>query len=129
MNKGILLGLLLFPLVAAAQVWVGPDCLMTWDANPPGELVQGYRVYVTGQNPAVEIQYNVGDVLETTCSTVGLATQGRYEMHLTAYNPAGESDPSDVVPFVLVVSAPGTPGGVSAPRNVRVINIPTPDTL
>ena len=105
--------------MAQAPIWVGPDCLISWDHNPAAELVQGYNVHVRNTSgPVVSVDSNVGYVNEATCSALSLA-QGRYEVWVTAYNPVGESDPSDVLPFVLVTGAPGTPA-VTAPANLSI---------
>ena len=127
MNKWIL-PLLLLPLTAGAETWVSLEtCQPNWNPNPPEELVQGYRVHIESRDgtPATSIVYDVGNTTQTTCSTVGLSAQGRYDLYLTAYNVVGESGPSEIVPFVLVVSAPGTPGGVTPPTGVK-IKVPAP---
>ena len=115
-----LLAVLLASMSAQAQVaWVGPDCRIAWDANPAAELVEGYRVYLEADNPVSITQQSVVGATEITCSALGL-TQGIYEAYVTAYNPAGESAPSARYPFVLATSAPGGPGGVSAPQGLRI---------
>ena len=112
---------LLFPVLAQGQLaWVGPDCLIWWESNPPAELVQGYNVHIRSTSgPTVVVDTNVGNAVSTTCSAQGLSN-GRYEVWVTAYNPAGESGPSNVVPFALATSAPGAPGGVTAPQGLTV---------
>lgn len=122
--KGLLLAALLsLPTVLAAQVaWVGADThKFTWNANPSQELVQGYRVYIDGQSSGetVIVQSDVGLATEVPISAFNLP-QGTYEVHLTAYNPAGESDPSTSLPFVLALSAPGSPAGVSTPTGLNI---------
>lgn len=103
--------LCLFPGLAWGEVWVGPDCVMTWDPPVVGP-VQGYRVYVSSGSPVNVAITDVGANTQTTCNQAN-AAQGDNEVYVTAYNPVGESGPSETVPFVLVVSAPGVPGGVS----------------
>ena len=103
-----------------AESWVGPDCRFVWNANPAEQLVEGYIIHIRNRGgDLVVIDTNVGNVTETTCSTHGLA-QGRYDAWLTAYNPVGESLPSDTVPFVLAKDPPGSPGGVSAPDGFEI---------
>lgn len=105
---------------SAAPVWVGPDCRITWDANPPDEFVQGYKVHIRnrGATPSFIVDSDVGDVTQTTCGAFSIP-QGRYEIWLTAYNPARESGPGNVVPFVLLTAAPEDLD-VSAPTNTTV---------
>ena len=119
--------LLLIPLTTLAQVaWIGQDTHnFAWDANPPAELVQGYRVYVEGTDTggnAVITQADVGLATAVPVSSFGLP-EGRYEAKITAYNPAGESAPSAPLPFVHAVSAPGSPGGVTTPPGFRLEKI------
>lgn len=126
----LLAALLALPTVLYAQaaIWVGADThKFQWNANPPGELVQGYRVYLEGKanGQAVITQSEVGLVTEVPISSFQLP-QGTYLFWVTAYNPAGESHPSVTVPFVLALSAPGDPTGVSAPTGVRIEPITQP---
>lgn len=120
MIKRLIIGLML-PMAALAQVpvWVGPDCRIRWDHNPPAELVQGYSIHIRRTDgPILVVDTVLGYVNETTCGAHSLA-QGRYDVWVTAYNPAGESGPSETIPFVLATGAPGTPA-VTAPQNVHV---------
>lgn len=106
--------------LARAETWVGPDCLFKWDANPADQLVEGYRIHIRNRGgDLVVIDASVGSATQTTCSAQGL-TQGRFEAWVTAYNPAGESGPSAVVPFVLAQTEPNTPGGVGAPAGFAI---------
>ena len=114
--------LLLFACSATAQVWTGPGWGLRWDANPPQELVQGYRVYIQQNDPLVISETDVGNRTEIEFTELNLM-QGRYEAYVTAYNPAGESEASNVVPFVYVTAAPGEPNGVSAPTGLELIRI------
>ena len=119
----LLTGMLLSFGALANPIWVGPDCEISWEPNPPAEMVQGYNIHIRNTGgPMVVIDASVGNATSTTCSAQGL-TQGRYEAWVTAYNPVGESGPSNVVPFVLVTSAPDSPGGVTAPTGMSIKSV------
>ncbi len=105
-----------------AQVWSGPGWGLRWQPNPPQELVQGYRVYIQQNDPLIINETDIGNRTTIAFTELNL-TQGRYEAYVTAYNPAGESEASNVVPFVYVTSAPGEPNGLSAPTGLELIRI------
>ncbi len=107
------------PREAHAQTYVSPDCRFTWNAPTTGGPVQGYMLYLEQASPYVLQNFDAGMNLQYDCAQANL-TSGSWTAWVTAYNAVGESAPSNSVPFVLVVSAPGSPGGVS------VSEIPNP---
>ena len=97
--------LLLVAAPVSALDWVSPTCSFVWDHSTP-DVVQGYHFFLNG--------VQVGDTAEQTitCQTLGV-TVGRHEAYVTAYNPSGESEASNTVPFVFTTAAPVAPIGVS----------------
>lgn len=103
----ILVGVALILNYALAETsWT--DCDITWDANPPEELVTGYAVGWNGEyNPPVT-------TTRTTCLEQGIDPNARGLVTVKAYNATGESPPS--APVFL-----GEPEGPpSATSGVRV---------
>ena len=100
-----------FTALAAAETWVSPNCTIRWQAPTGGSEVEGYNVYLK-QTDATSRVTDVGDKLEVLCEDLNLSV-GRWSVYVTAYNPAGESEASNIVPFVLVASAPASPNGVA----------------
>ena len=110
------------PTWVKAETWIAPDThQLVWDANPSTEMVEGYRVYVESTGPNALLANQVVGLATRIPLVVFDLPQGRYRAWVTAYNPLGESGPSNVVPFVLVRSVPGDPGGVSAPAGAKIV--------
>lgn len=113
LRKLILLALMA-PFFATAQVtWLeGKDCRITWQKGAGGGPVEGYRVYLSANNPVTESSIDVGTTKETTCAALG-AVQGVNRVWATAYNPVGESAPSSAIRFRLftqeTLQAPAAP--------------------
>ena len=100
--------ILLLPSFVLAQT-VGPGCSFAWDyADPMPSDVDGFRLYVGG---AVAWE---GAVKTVTCEAAGIDTSGEYSVHVTAYNAAGESAPSNSLGFTFAATAP------SSPSNLRI---------
>ncbi len=112
MRKTWIAVLLLWTAQVPAQTWVSPDCEVTWSPPTEGAPVQGYRVYFEKQSPYELSNFNVGLNTRFACAVANLST-GSWKAWVTAFNIVGESGPSNVVPFELVTSAPGSPVGVS----------------
>lgn len=66
---------------------------LAWDANPPAEMVLGYKLYYQSAAAGASNVVNVGNVTNTAVTNIQAGVS--YTYHLTAYNDAGESDPSD----------------------------------
>lgn len=99
-----------FTATAATETWVSLACKLSWQAPTTGGEVQGYWVYIEPAGGQA-VKANVGNVTEVTCKKLGIL-EGTYKAWVTAYNPVGESEASNIVPFVLIVSAPAPPNGV-----------------
>ena len=100
--------ILLLPSFVFAQT-VGPGCSFAWDyAEPMPADVDGFRLYVGG-TVAWE-----GAVKTVTCERAGIDASGDYSVHVTAYNAAGESAPSNTLGFTFAATAP------SSPSNLRI---------
>ena len=103
-----LAGLALLATTVQAQT-VGPGCSFAWDyADPMPSDVDGFRLYVGG---AVAWE---GAVKTVTCEMAGIDASGDYSVHVTAYNAAGESAPSNTLGFTFAATAP------SSPSNLRI---------
>ncbi len=97
--------ILLILLIAAS---VSAENLV-WDASTtPPECVDGYNVYFNG-----EVQ-NVGKVTSCDIAALPLESCTLYTLWVTAYNSAGESEPSNTVTYVKVYEPP------TIPLNVRI---------
>jgi hypothetical protein len=105
--KRLLLLLLLFPplTVLAEGVIVGPNCLITWPANPAIDKVTGYNVYWGTVSNQYGTPVNV-TITQAACSTIGITVVGQYYVAISAVNMIGESGKSVEVPFELL----GLPG-------------------
>lgn len=103
---------LTYSFEAVAQTYVSPDCRFTWNAPTTGGPVQGYMIYLEQQTPYVLQNFDAGMNLQYDCAQANL-TRGSWKAWITAYNVVGESAPSNSINFTLLVSAPGSPTGVS----------------
>ena len=115
----LVLVLAFLPFDVTAQTWTGPGWGLRWSPNPPQELVEGYRVYIDKQDPAELSTYDAGSRTAVPLVELGL-TSGRYDAWVTAYNPVGESEPSNTVPFVYVADEPGGGGELTAPGGLEL---------
>ncbi len=109
-KRMVLALLLLLVSGAQAQTFVSPNCRLTWSAPVGGATPTGYMVYFERQSPFELSNHNAGMNLQFDCAQANLAP-GSWRAWVTAYNVVGESAPSNVVPFELVDSAPGSPTG------------------
>lgn len=101
----ILLSMLLAGIQTAQAVTVTSGCTFAWD-YPTASLpfVDGFRIYL--DNAA---KLDVPSTQQTgTCAALGVTT-GQHSAEVTAFNAVGESARSNLVPFVFVVTAPGSP--------------------
>jgi len=87
---------------------------LKWNASPTAD---GYKVYYN------EYSKIVGDVTECVLEEIGTVPGTEYTIHTTAYNSAGESEPSNSVTWTRPVY---TPTDNPAPT---VIIIPGPVTI
>jgi hypothetical protein len=97
-----------FVLAPAAAPTVG--AVATWAANPPADLVTGYRLSygtVSGQHPTT---IDAGNVL--TLTVTGLQPSTTYYFVLVAYDAAGlVSPPTPEVPFLTAAAPAGCNDG------------------
>jgi hypothetical protein len=77
---------------------------LVWDPNPASEGVEGYKVYMASGG-ITNAPINVGNV--TRMPLTNIEPESRHQIFVTAYNAAGESDPSDS----LFYTAPPIPPG------------------
>ncbi len=84
------------------------DCPLAWDASPSVE-VDGYRFYWGSTLGARDNNFDVGLVLTTTCSTLGIVDPGEYFIVVRAYNRGGESIDSNEPNFTFIVILPPAP--------------------
>jgi hypothetical protein len=95
-------------LLLAAQPTTG-SAVATWSANPPAELVTGYRLSygtVPGSHPTT---IDAGNVL--TLKVMGLQSGTTYYFVLVAYGAAGRvSPPTPEVPFTMPAASGCTDG-------------------
>ena len=104
-----ILVLLFLAYPVQAQVWVDENnCALEWDPPTEGGPVQGYRVHLESQDPVNISILNVGNVLSVECASLNPAV-GLNTAFVTAYNPVGESPPSNTVSFLVVKFPPGAP--------------------
>jgi hypothetical protein len=82
------LSLLLIPIQSHAR-----DISLVWTAVP--EPLSGYKLYVQNGSNAVGAPITLGKV--TSHTLTGLSPEKTYHFFLTAYNPAGESESSEIV--------------------------------
>lgn len=94
--------ILALPLLSATAA----DVQLAWDANPATQNVTSYHVYERTPTGNVTVATST-----STNATITSVTQGVHTYVVTASNIWGESAPSNPV---------STPGGPSAPVNVRV---------
>lgn len=69
------------------------DVTLTWNANPPGDKVQGYIVYYT--DGVDSWHNNAGNVTEYIVQN--LTPGSSYDFHVRGYNVFGESLTWDIV--------------------------------
>jgi hypothetical protein len=107
-------------LASAPAAWAigtvtGPECTFNWTHDPTTvDVVEGSKVHVADNGTlANEIVVDVGNVTTATCTQVGLAQNGQYYAAVSAYNRAGDSGVSNIVPFVLIRTAPNPPASIS----------------
>lgn len=84
---------------------------LSWDANPPEEMVSLYRVYM---NDAV-----VKEVSETQTVIDNVAT-GQYKLEVAAINESGEGPKSDPVMATVALPLPSKPTGFTCVVSVNV---------
>jgi hypothetical protein len=82
------LSLLIIPVQSHAR-----DITFMWAAVP--EPLSGYKLYAQVGDNAVGAPITLGKV--TTHTLTGLLPDKTYHFFLTAYNPAGESESSEIV--------------------------------
>ena len=105
MKKISLLILLLMPfLVQSADIQtVTGGCRFAWTWEGDGAQLDGFRMYIDGSS--------VGEVgrLKRRFDCPADLNPGVHKAHVTAFNAAGESGPSEEIIFMLVQSPPGAP--------------------
>lgn len=92
-----------FALLLGFSILPSRAVLVAWDPNPPSEGVEGYRVY-----------YSVGGVtygpipagMFTTNALPNLAPGVTHTIWVTAFNAAGESDPSESIQYTPPAGTP-----------------------
>jgi hypothetical protein len=108
MKKLLFILLLISSNVFADGPIVGPNCLITWDANPPVDLVTSYNVFCGTVTGTYNAPVNV-TITQAACSQVSITTIGQKYCAITAVNSIGESGLSGEAPFTLL----GLPGIVT----------------
>ena len=105
-----------FALAPAASGVIG--VVATWAANPPTDLVTGYRLSygtVSGQHPTT---IDAGNVL--TLTVTGLSPATTYYFVLVAYNATGVSPPT---PEVVVTTKPAVVDPCAFPLGTNAIQV------
>ncbi|MGD9017025.1 MAG: fibronectin type III domain-containing protein [Desulfobacterales bacterium] len=101
-----------FAIIALFIVcWGGPlsAATLVWDPNT--DTVDGYKIYY-GENPSsLSNSVNAGMVTQYNLDTLRLSENIEYFFCVSAYNSAGESDPSTAVSYTPADQTPPTPPG------------------
>jgi hypothetical protein len=101
--------------VAAANVWAAGKADLTWDDVGNAS---GYRVYekpVACADTSEPWLRESGDIAAITYARTGLIEGKTYCWYVTAFNPLGESAPSNQVAKTILFTVP------DAPANFREI--------
>jgi len=116
----VLLTLCIMVLISSPSFAMGPlnvsGTVAAWDASPTTG-VDGYYIYWRAQGATTWNNTQRSSKLPGTARTFDLLTfglaNGSYEICGTATKLAGESGPSNIVPFVLEI--PVSPGNLRVP--------------
>ena len=100
--RGILMLIMVFTTIT-----VGSAATLVWDAS--AGTVDGYKVYYgTGAtNPSESV--NVGNVTQYAIDSLPLSENVQYYLSVSAYNTAGESDPTAPVAYTPADTTPPQP--------------------
>jgi hypothetical protein len=103
-------------LVLVSMTFATQGVMVAWDANPASEGVEGYKIYLASQG-STNAPIDAGNALIAPLPNLVPGVQ--YQIYITAYNAAGESDPSDSL-FYTPPSGSTLPTFTSQPQDAAV---------
>jgi len=94
-------------IMAFVSIAVVSAATLVWD--PSSGTVDGYNVYygTSATNPGASV--NVGDTTQYSIDSLPLSENVQYYICVSAYNAAGESNPSAPVAYTPADTTPPTP--------------------
>jgi hypothetical protein len=104
--------------MAEAQVAIGTNCTISWNANTEPDLA-GYRVYGT-QGGVTKTLDVTKPVVSTTCVALGIGAGGPLAIQVDAVDLVGNrsvKSPASPVQAIQDIAGPGQPTGVSVVPN------------
>lgn len=109
----LILLMVISPLAVADGATVGADCTISWTPGTTGGPASTFNIYI-GTSATNKVK--VGNTPATSIACSALTPPpgaGQNYVDVTGVNVAGEGAHSTTIPFVVVTSVPGAPGGVT----------------